>query len=74
MSLINTKGDGVQYDQYNEAFYSPDRSAKESTCGPITALEEYNGAIIIFRKDGASAFTAPMGLEWGSTSSTTSNQ
>ena len=74
MSLINTKGDGVQYDQYNEAFYSPDRSAKESTCGPITALEEYNGAIIIFRKDGASAFTAPMGLEWGSTSSTTPTQ
>lgn len=69
LSLINTKGDGVQYDQYNEAFYSPDRSYKESTCGPITAIEEYNGSIIIFRRDGSSAFTAPMGLEFGTGSS-----
>ena len=68
-SLINTKGDGVQYDQYNEYFYCPDRSYKESTCGPITALEEYSGAIVVFRKDGSSAFTAPLGLEFGSGSS-----
>lgn len=68
-SVINTKGDGVQYDQYNEYFYSPDRSYKESTCGPITALEEYNGTIIVFRRDGSSAFSAPMGLEFGSGSS-----
>lgn len=64
VSLINSKGDGVQYDQYAEGFYSPDRSPKEST-SPITAIQEFNGSLIIFRKDGCSQYTAPMGVNAG---------
>lgn len=74
LSGINSVGDGVQYDQYYEAGYSPDRNSKESACGPIRALEQFNGDCIIARSDGISVYHAPMGLEFGSTSSTTPTQ
>ena len=51
-----TKNAGVQYDQFSDIswFYSPDRSPKDSTCGPITALEQYENNLVIFRSDGSS--------------------
>ena len=49
---------GVQYDQYSDIswFYSPDKSPKDSVCGPITALEQYDDNLIIFRRDGSSVY------------------
>lgn len=49
---------GVQYDQYSDIswFYSPDKSPKDSVCGPITALEQFDDNLIIFRKDGSSVY------------------
>ena len=49
---------GVQYDQFSDIswFYSPDKSPKDSTCGPITALEQFDDNLIIFRKDGSSVY------------------
>lgn len=54
-----TENAGVQYDQYSDIswFYSPDKSPKDSVCGPITALEHYEDRLIIFRKDGQSTYT-----------------
>ena len=51
-----TENAGVQYDQYSDIswFYSPDRSPKDSTCGPITALANFNGSLVIFRTNGCS--------------------
>lgn len=51
-----TENAGVQYDQFSDIswFYSPDRSPKDSTCGPITALANFNGSLVIFRTNGAS--------------------
>lgn len=50
---------GVQYDQFSDTswFYSPDKSPKDSTCGPITALEQFEDRLIVFRKDGSSVRT-----------------
>lgn len=50
---------GVQYDQFSDVswFYSPDKSPKDSVCGPITALEQFEDNLIIFRKDGSSVRT-----------------
>ena len=50
---------GVQYDQFSDIswFYSPDKSPKDSVCGPITALEQFEDKLIIFRKDGSSVRT-----------------
>ena len=50
---------GVQYDQFSDTswFYSPDKSPKDSVCGPITALEQFEDNLIIFRKDGSSVRT-----------------
>lgn len=49
---------GVQYDQFSDIswFYSPDKSPKDSVCGPITALEQFDDNLIIFRKDGSSVY------------------
>ena len=74
LSGINSLGDGVHYDQYYEGGYVPDRNSKESSCGPITALAQFNGDCIIGRKDGISIYHAPMGLEFGSSSSSTPTQ
>lgn len=51
-----TENAGVQYDQYSDIswFYSPDRSPKDSVCGPITALANYDGKLVIFRTNGCS--------------------
>lgn len=51
-----TENAGVQYDQFSDIswFYSPDRSPKDSVCGPITALANYNGQLVIFRTNGCS--------------------
>ena len=51
-----TENAGVQYDQFSDIswFYSPDRSPKDSVCGPITALANFNGNLVIFRTNGAS--------------------
>lgn len=51
-----TENAGVQYDQYSDIswFYSPDRSPKDSVCGPITALANFDGSLIIFRGNGCS--------------------
>lgn len=50
---------GVQYDQFSDTswFYSPDKSPKDSVCGPITALEQFEDNLIIFRRDGSSVRT-----------------
>lgn len=50
---------GVQYDQFSDVswFYSPDKSPKDSVCGPITALEQFEDNLIIFRRDGSSVRT-----------------
>ena len=63
MSLINSMG--PQPDQYNEGFYSPDRSPKTAAHGPITALSRIENSLVIFRTDGNSLFSAPTGLEFG---------
>lgn len=65
-SLINSVGDGVQYDQYNEYFYSPDQSSKEST-SPITAIcsDHTESALMVFREDGCEVAQLPTGLEFG---------
>lgn len=49
---------GVQYDQFSDIswFYSPDKSPKDSVCGPITALEQFEDNLIIFRRDGSSVY------------------
>lgn len=59
---------GVQYDQFSDIswFYSPDRSPKDSSCGPITALEQFEDNLIIFRKDGSSVYR--MGSEFSAPS------
>lgn len=51
-----TENGGVQYDQYSDIsyFYSPDKKPEDSVCAPITALAEYEGNLLIFRRDGAS--------------------
>lgn len=51
-----TENAGVQYDQFSDIswFYSPDRSPKDSVCGPITALANYDGKLVIFRTNGCS--------------------
>lgn len=51
-----TENAGVQYDQFSDIswFYSPDRSPKDSTCGPITALANFDGNLVIFRTNGCS--------------------
>lgn len=51
-----TENGGVQYDQFSDVswFYSPDKSPKDSVCAPITAIEQYNGNLVIFREDGCS--------------------
>lgn len=51
-----TENAGVQYDQFSDIswFYSPDRSPKDSVCGPITALANFNGNLVIFRTTGCS--------------------
>ena len=50
---------GVQYDQFSDIswFYSPDKSPKDSSCGPITALGQFENNLIVFRKDGSSVRT-----------------
>ena len=50
---------GVQYDQFSDTswFYSPDKSPKDTVCGPITALEQFEDNLIVFRKDGSSVRT-----------------
>lgn len=63
MSLINSMG--PQFDQYNEAFYSPDRSPSTAAYGPITAFAKIEDSLAIFRTDGSSLFSAPTGLEFG---------
>lgn len=47
---------GVQYDQYSDIswFHSPDKAPADSVCGPITALEQFDDKLIVFRKDGSS--------------------
>ena len=62
-SLIDSQG--AKFDQFNEGFYSPDRSPKESACGPITALNQLENTLVIFRKDGSSAYTGPTGVNFG---------
>ena len=66
-----TDNAGVQYDQFSDIswFYAPDRSPKDSVCGPITALANFDGNITVFRTDGAS--TRSMGSEFNSASMTT---
>lgn len=62
-----TENAGVQYDQFSDIswFYSPDRSPKDSVCGPITALANFEGKLVIFRTNGcslwkpASEFSSP---------------
>jgi len=51
-----TENAGVQYDQFSDIswFYSPDRSPKDSTCGPITALANFDGNLVVFRTNGCS--------------------
>lgn len=51
-----TENAGVQYDQFSDIswFYSPDRSPKDSVCGPITALANFDGKLVIFRTNGCS--------------------
>ena len=51
-----TENAGVQYDQFSDIswFYSPDRSPKDSVCGPITALANFEGKLAIFRTNGCS--------------------
>ena len=53
-----TENAGVQYDQFSDIswFYSPDRSPKDSVCGPITALANFEGKLVIFRTNGCSVW------------------
>lgn len=53
-----TENAGVQYDQFSDIswFYSPDRSPKDSVCGPITALANFDGSLVIFRTNGCSVW------------------
>ena len=54
-----TENAGVQYDQFSDIswFYSPDRSPKDSTCGPITALANFEGKVAVFRTNGCSLWS-----------------
>lgn len=65
-----TENAGVQYDQFSDVswFYSPDRSPKDTVCGPITALANFDGNLAIFRTDGAS--TRTLGSEFSSPTQT----
>ena len=66
-----TENAGVQYDQYSDIswFYSPDRSPKDSVCGPITALANFDGKLAVFRTNGCalwgigSEFSAPTQID-----------
>ena len=53
-----TENAGVQYDQYSDIswFYSPDRSPKDSVCGPITALANFDNKLMVFRTNGCAAW------------------
>lgn len=66
-----TENAGVQYDQFSDIswFYSPDRSPKDSVCGPITALANFDGNLVVFRTDGASQRT--LGNEFNAATQTT---
>ena len=54
-----TENAGVQYDQFSDIsfFYSPDKSPKDSVCGPITALANYEGKLAVFRNNGCSLWS-----------------
>ena len=54
-----TENAGVQYDQFSDIswFYSPDRSPKDSVCGPITALANFDGKLVVFRTNGCSVWS-----------------
>ena len=53
-----TENAGVQYDQFSDIswFYSPDRAPKDSVCGPITALANFDGNLVVFRTNGCSVW------------------
>ena len=53
-----TENAGVQYDQFSDIswFYSPDRSPKDSVCGPITAFANFEGKLVVFRTNGCSVW------------------
>ena len=54
-----TENAGVQYDQYSDIswFYSPDKSPKDTKCGPITALAiNPDGNLLVCRPDGAAVW------------------
>lgn len=53
-----TENAGVQYDQFSDIswFYSPDRSPKDALCGPITALANFEGKLVVFRTNGCSVW------------------
>lgn len=63
-----TENAGVQYDQFSDIswFYSPDRSPKDTVCGPITALANFDGNLVVFRTNGSSLWT--LGNEFASPS------
>lgn len=65
-----TENAGVQYDQFSDIswFYSPDRSPKDSVCGPITALANFDGNLVVFRTNGCSMWK--LGNEFASPSQT----
>lgn len=54
MSLIdNIK---PRFEQYNDRFYSPDQSPEASAGSPITALEDIQDYLIVWRIDGVSLY------------------
>lgn len=54
MSLIdNVK---PRFEQYNDRFYSPDQSPEAAASSPITALEDINNYLIVWRVDGFSLY------------------
>lgn len=64
-SLIDSTG--PKFEQFDEGFYSPDRSPKDSACGPITALAQLETSLVIFRTNGNSVYAGiQAGLSFGS--------
>lgn len=62
-SLIDSEG--AKFDQFNEGFYSPNKSPKESACTGITALNQLENTLVVFRRDGSSAYSGPTGTDFG---------
>lgn len=74
VSMINRTG--AKYMDFHDRFYSPNIATYDSRTTPITGIIKYTeNSVAIWREDGMSIFTSPLGFEFsGTKSGNSSNQ